>query len=155
MPRHSEKPQYKIVKDRIIFLMRSPLTKEFIVGFCEPNSLLPIFRQHCAGDRNYTNVCFSKLKRDGLHPCLTILREVKCTKADAYKHVVAWTKLLVAAGFEPLNTGNILNYIEELKDKSQAIYNEIIDLNLGEICSCNNCIVRNYARKKCPFYLGE
>ena len=132
--------------------MRSPLSKEFIVGFCEPNSLLPIFRQHCAGDRNYTNVCFSKLKQDGLHPCLTILREVKCTKSEAYKHVVAWTKLFVDAGFEPLNTGAILDYIEEFKHKSQAIYDEIKDVNLSEICSCNACVVSNYGWEKCHLF---
>lgn len=152
MPRYSEKSQYTKIKERLIYLMRSPLTKEFFISHCEPDSLLPIYRQHCAGKRYYTNVCISELEQQGLRPCLTILGKVKCTQVEAYRHVVAWTKLFVDAGFVPLNTGNILDYIEDLLDSTKVIYEKIKDVNFNEICDCKACEVSNYGRKRCALF---
>ena len=154
MPRLPQKSQYKKIENRIIFLMRSPLSKEFFIGHCQPHSLMPIFRQHCAGDRYYTNVCFTNLKKQGLHPCLTILEEVKCTQVEAYSHIIAWTKIFVDAGYTNLNTGNVMDYIEDLYEKSKTIYEVNKTKILTEICSCNSCIVSNYGYKKCP-YAGD
>lgn len=151
MPRHPQKTQYKDVKNRVIFLMRSPKSKEFFVGHCLPNSLMPIFRQHWSGDRNYTDKCFIALKNEGIHPCLTILEEVFATPVEAYRYVIAWTKIFEDAGYINLNKGNISDYLEDLYDNSLAIYKERRDKNLKEICDCRSCLVANYNRKQCPY----
>ena len=132
--------------------MRSPLSKEFVIGHCKPDSLMPVFRQHCAGERYQTKACFMLLKEQGFHPCLTILEEVKCTQVEAYKHVIAWTKIFVDAGYISLNTGNIMNYIEDLYENSAAIYEANRKKNITEICSCKSCLVSNYKYKKCTLF---
>ena len=149
MPRYPQKSQYKDKDYRVIYLLRSPKTKEFFIGHCSPDSLMPTFRQHCAGDRNYTDECFPALKKEGLHPCLTILEEVFSTKVMAYRHVVAWTKIFVDAGYVSLNTGNILDYIEDLHEDSYRVYDINRLSNLSKICDCSACLVSNYARKPC------
>lgn len=149
MPRHPQKSQYKVVKDRIIFLMRSPLSKEFFVGHCEPDSLMPIFRQHWAGQRYATEACFTALKKQGIHPCLTILEEVHCTQVQAFRHVIAWTKIFVDGGYVSLNNGNVMDYIEDMYEDSEAIYLLNKGKNISEICSCDACLVTNYGRKIC------
>lgn len=154
MPRFPEKSQYKTIEERLIFLMRSPLSKEFFIGHCKPNSLMPIFRQHCAGDRYRTNVCFTDLKKQGLHPCLTVLNKVNCTQVEAYNHVVAWTKLFVDAGYISLNTGEIMCYIKDLNKRSAAVYKTLNVKMLSAICGCETCLVSHYGYKKCP-YFGE
>lgn len=151
MPRHPQKSQYKEAKHRIIFLLRSPKTKEFFVGHCLPNSLLPIFRQHWSGDRLYTDKCFLSLKKEGLHPCLTVLEEVYATPVEAYRYVIAWTKIFVDAGYISLNTGNISCYIEDLQEDALRFFEDRRDKNLEEICDCKSCLVTNYNRKACPF----
>ena len=155
MPRFPQKSQYKKCETRVIFLLRSPRSMEFYIGHCKPDSLMPIFRQHCAGDRYHTNVCFLSLKQQGLHPCLTILEEINSTQVEAYTHVIAWTKLFVEEGYISLNRGNIMDYIDDLFAKSQAVYNEFKNSDLKEICNCKNCIVKTYGRKQCPFYSGD
>lgn len=155
MPRQSKKSQYKQEKRQVIFLLRSPKTKEFFVGHCSPNSLIPIFRQHWAGNRNHTNECFTALKKEGIHPCLTVLEECVATDVKAYAHVVAWTKVFVEAGYTPLNQGNVLDYINDMLDDSAAVYEKIKTENLDKICDCSNCEVANYGRERCPFYGGR
>lgn len=155
MPRQSRKSQYKVEKEQVIFLLRSPKSKDFFVGHCSPQSLIPIFRQHWAGNRNHTNECFTALKKEGIHPCLTVLEECVATDVKAYAHVVAWTKVFVEAGYTPLNQGNVLDYINDMLDDSAAVYEKIKTENLDKICDCSNCEVANYGRERCPFYGGR
>lgn len=155
MPRQSKKSQYNEEKEQVIFLLRSPKTKEFFVGHCSPNSLLPIFRQHWAGNRNHTTQCFTALKKEGIHPCLMILEKCVATDVSAYSHVVAWTKAFVDAGYTPLNQGNVLDYIEDMHDDSASVYEQIKNKNFDKICDCSACVVANYGRERCPFYGGK
>lgn len=152
MPRFPQKSQYKDKDYRVIYLLRSPKSKEFFIGHCTPDSLMPIFRQHCAGNRNHTDKCFIALRKEGLHPCLTILEEVFSTKVEAYSNVVAWTKIFVDAGYVSLNTGNILDYIADLNEASYRVYDINKLSNLSKICDCSDCLVSNYARKPCAMY---
>ena len=150
MPRHPRKSQYKEIKKQVIFLLRSPKSKEFYVGHCQPNSLMPVFRQHWSGDRNYTDKCFLELKKEGLHPCLTVLEEVYLTDVEAYKHEIAWTKILVDAGYKNLNTGNIECYMEDMFGETLSAYEQNKDSDIDEICDCKSCLVSIYGHKTCP-----
>lgn len=143
------------MKNRVIFLLRSPKTKEFFVGHCLTNSLMPIFRQHWSGDRNYTDECFTALKKEGLHPCLTVLEEVYATPVEAYRYVIAWTKIFVDAGYVNLNTGNLSCYIEDMMEDSVDVYEKNKDRNLEEICDCKACLVAHYNRNLCPYCSGD
>lgn len=150
MPRHPGKSQYKNMKMQVIYLLRSPKSKEFFVGHCQPNSLMPVFRQHWSGDRNYTDKCFLDLKKEGLHPCLTVLEELPLTDVEAYKRVIAWTKIFVDAGYKNLNTGNIECYMEDMFGETLSAYEQNKDSDIDEICDCKSCLVSNYGRKPCP-----
>lgn len=151
----SKKSQYTKKEERIIYILISPLSKEFYVGHCKKTLLKDIFKHHYYGQRNYTKKCFLKLKEQNLRPCLFVLEEITSTKVEAYKYVIAWTKIFIETGHTTLNTGNILHYIEDLYDDSLIIYKNNKEQNLTEICNCKNCFVSQYNHKKCPLYSGE
>lgn len=155
MPRHPQKSQYKEKDYRVVYLLRSPLSREFYIGQCAPDSLMPIFRQHCTGEREYTDKSCLALREKGLHPCLTVLEEVFDTRVGAYAHIVAWTKLFVDAGYTSLNTGNVLSYIEDMSEDAARVYDLNRFTNLKKICDCSACVVANYARQQCPKYDSE
>ena len=155
MPRNSNKSQYKKKGNRIIYILRSPIGKEFYINHCQHESLMPIFRQHCAGQRFQTSTCLNELKLKGLLPCLYILDEIYATPVEAYSHVIAWTKIMIDAGYTSLNQGSIMDYIEDLYEKSELIYNKNKVKNLQDICNCSKCIVSHYRNKRCPLYAGE
>lgn len=151
MPRHPQKTQYKDKDNRVIYLLRSPITDEFFIGHCRPESLMSTFRQHSSGRRNHTGNCFSLLKKEGLHPCLAVLEEIFATPVEAYSHVVAWTQIFIENGYASLNTGNIMRYIDDLNQDSYRVYDLNKFSNLKKICDCSACLVSNYAHKLCPF----
>lgn len=155
MPRHPRKSQYRNTQKQIIFLLRSPKSKEFFVGHCQPDSLMPIFRQHWAGDRIYTDKCFLELKKEGLHPCLAVLEEIYATNVEAYRSVIAWTKIFVDAGFKNLNTGNIEYYMQDMFGDTLVAYEMNKDADLAKICDCSSCLVSRYGRKNCPMCTCE
>lgn len=155
MPRIPQKSQYKTKDIRILYVLHSPLSKEFYIGHCKQNSLLPIYRQHCSGKRYQTSVCIEELKKQNLHPCLHILEEIYATQVEAYSHVIAWTKIFIEAGYNNLDKGNIVHYVEQLYEKSEKVFNEYANTNLTAMCCCESCMVSHYGRKKCPKYTGD
>lgn len=155
MPIYSLKSQYTEKNKRIIYIMKSPLSKEFFVGHCKNTLLKDVYKQHFRGDRQQTKVCFQILKKQNLRPCLFILEEIESTKTEAYHHVIAWTKIFFEAGYTNLDQGNISTYMNDLYKKSYAVYTANKDTDLGIKCNCDTCVVSNYGRKKCPLYKGE
>ena len=153
--RGSKKSQYINTKERFIYVLLSPLSKEFFIGHCRKDLLIDVFKDHYYGQRYQTKACFSELKKHDLHPCLFVLEELTCTKVEAFNHVIVWTKIYCAAGYKSLNEGNVMSYIENLLEKNLLIYNERKQKNISENRKCSRCVVANYGRKKCPLYKGD
>ena len=153
--RYSKKSQYTEKDDRIIYVLFSPLTKEFFVSHCRKNLLKDIFRQHCYGKRYQTKDCVESLKTQHLHPCLFTLEEINATKVEAFNYVIAWTKIFLEAGYTSLNRGNILDYIHDLYENNLLIYNTNKVKDLTALCNCKVCLVSQYGRKRCPLFKGE
>ena len=154
MPR-SKSSQYTKKENRIIYILLNPLSKEFYIGHCKKTLLKDIFKHHYYGRRYQTKNSFSKLNKQRLHPCLFILEELYSTKVEAFNYVICWTKIFYETGYTSLNQGNVLEYIKELYEQNILIYNKRKQTEVDKICNCNNCIVANYGRKKCPLYKGE
>lgn len=143
------------MNERVIYLLLSPISKEFFIGHCRKDLLKDIFKDHYYGQRYQTRACFTELKRANLHPCLFILEELTCTKVEAFNYVVIWTKIFHETGYKSLNQGNVIKYIESLLDKNLHLYEERKKTDISECTKCSGCIVINYGRKKCSLYKGE
>lgn len=153
--RHAKKSQYKEIEKRVIYIILSPLSKEFFIGHCRKDLLKSVFRQHFYGERYQTKKCFSEFKKQNLHPCLFVLEEVVCTKVKAFNYVVAWTKICCEQGFENLNRGNVQAYISNPLEETENLYRERRKENIAQKVICSNCIVSNYRNKMCSMYGGR
>lgn len=153
--KHSKKSQYTEVKNRSIYLLLSPLSKEFFIGHCRKDLLKSVFQDHFRGERPHTSDCFTKLREKNLRPCLFELEEVVCTKVEAFNYVVVWTKIFHECGYKSLNKGNIMTYIDDLLDKNVPLYNERKNVNVIDLTTCEKCLVSTYNRKTCSLKTGD
>lgn len=149
MPRYSRKSQYKDVEIRSIYVLVSPISNEFFVGHCKKTLLKDVYYQHRIGTRRQTYKCMLHLKEHNVYPCFFELEEVERTKVEAYRYVIAWTKIFIDNQYVALDQGNIKHYINDMFEDVAAIYEERKDVDLKSKCNCKTCVVSNYKRKNC------
>lgn len=155
MARYSQKSQYKTIEDRAIYFLRASGGNEFYISHCRKDLLKDVYRDHLRGERYATEAFIATCKEQGLRPCLHILEEVTCTKVQAYQHVIAWTRIFCDTGFEPLNLGNVVCYMEDMHDTTLAVYTQHKDAVLANLLQCQHCVVKTYCRKLCPDFKEE
>ena len=103
MARYSKKSLYKEIEERAIYVLRSPIGNDYFIGHRRKDLLKDVYKDHCRGERYKTAVMTADFKARGLRPCLHILDTVTCTKVDAYRHVIAWTRILCNNGYRNLD----------------------------------------------------
>ena len=150
MARYSKKSQYKEIEERAIYALRSPIDNACYIGHCRKDLLKDVYKDHCRGERYKTAAITAALKARGLRPCLHILDTVTCTKVEAYRHVIAWTRILCDNGYHNLDQGNVSCYMDDMLPDTLSIYNRYRNAALDDLLRCDNCIVKMYARKLCP-----
>ena len=150
MARYSQKSQYKKVEDRVIYSLHSPVGKDFFIGHCRKDLLKDVYKDHCRGERYKTAAMTAALKARGLRPCLHILDTVTCTKVEAYRHVIAWTRILCDNGYHNLDHGNVSCYVDDMLPDTHSVYDRHCNAALDDLLHCDNCFVKVYARKLCP-----
>lgn len=149
MPRRKSKKQYTEEKNRTIFIIKNPLTKEFFIGHTPSHNIRSTYKDHYNETKYKTAGMISGLKYNGYKPCCFILDELYCTPVQAYRYVIIWTKIFVELGYTPLDEGTIQEYIKNILPENQGIYSERKSRNANEILQCENCLFPDYGRKKC------
>ena len=149
MARYSKKSQYKQIEDRVIYSLHSPVGNDCYIGHCRKDLLKDVYKDHCRGERYKTAAMTADLKARGLRPCLHILYEVSCTKVEAYRHVIVWSKILRDNGYRNLDQGNVSCYVDDMLPDTLSVYNRHRNATLDDLLRCDNCIVKMYARKLC------
>ena len=149
MPIRKANSIYTKKENRIIYLFKNPLTKEFIVGHCLESTIRNTYGRNYNCKLYSTKVFMQTIIDNGNRPCMFELEKSYCTVAEAYRLVVMWTKIFCEAGYSLISTGNIKKQIEELYDDNLVRYNERKSKFSAEITSCEKCLFPVYARKKC------
>ena len=149
MPRPSKKKQY-IEKDRrSIYLILNPYTKEFYIDYTLTKNIRQLYIEHCLGNRNKTRDMVFMLQEKGARPCCFNLCELNCTKVEAYRAVIGWTKVFVERGYINVDQGNIECYINDIFGEAKTHYESNKHINIDQKFNCNNCLFPTYKRKKC------
>lgn len=151
MPRPSKKSQYTEIKNRTIFVLMSPITKEFYVGYTLRHNMRSTYKDHYIGAKHKTADMVSCLKHDNFKPCCFALETLDCTKVEAYNRVVVWTKILMENGYENLDKGDTICYANDLLDKNIPLYEERKNVSLEEYFDCKNCLFPDYGRQTCRY----
>ena len=152
MARYSKKSQYKQIEDRVIYSLHSPVGNDCYIGHCRKDLLRDVYKDHLRGERYKTEKAVSDCKARGLRPCLHILEEISATKVSAYRHVIAWTKILTERGYAGLDKGEVECYMEDMLDHTRSVYEQYKNTNVSKMMACRRCFVRIYGRKLCVSY---
>ena len=151
MPRPPKKNQYKVKENRCVYVILNPYTKEFFVGYnlAGKENVRCAYKAHYTGTKYKTSEMICKMKARGLHPCYFILDELYCTKIEAYRAVIGWTKMLVEQSYINLNKGEIQSYCNDLLGETKEYYESKKHISIDREFNCNYCIFPTYNRKKC------
>lgn len=150
MARPKKKKQYKEIKERTIFVLKNPNTKEFFIGHSLTHNMRSTYKDHYIEIKYKTENIVRELKSKGLKPCCFELETINCTAVQAYRHIIVWTKIFMEQGYINLDTGTVIDYASDLLPENISLYEERKNINLEEITSCKNCLFPNYGRTDCP-----
>lgn len=151
MPRPSKRKQYTEKANRIIYVILNPSTKEFYISYtlAGKENIRVIYKDHYTEKRNKTMHMIHQMKLKNVHPCFFKLDTVFCTKVEAYRVVIAWTKIFIEHGYINLDQGNISEYIKDLFGEAKTIYESKKNIDIDYEFNCNNCLFPTYRRQKC------
>lgn len=155
MPRPKYKSQYHIKKDRTIYLIKHPTTKEFYIGHTLSHNVRSTYKDHYIETKYKTTNMIRELKKTRQKPCSFALETINCTAVQAYRYVIVWTKIFLEKGYINLDTGAVIDYTSDLLPENLPLYEERKNINLDKFIVCENCLFPNYGRRKCPFKKGE
>ena len=60
----------------------------------------------------------------------------------AYRHVIAWTRILDDAKYETLDEGKVLDYMGNLFGYTQTVFETNKHVNLSSLFKCDNCAAK-------------
>lgn len=149
MPLLNKKSQYKTTKKRDIYIILNPLSQEFFIGHCKETSKKNLYIKHYNEQKYQTKNSVETLKKNGNKPCMFVLEKVETTEVEAYKYVVVWTKIFIENGYINLAKGSIEEYINNLLEENEKLYNKRKNAPLDSILQCNNCLFQNYGKSDC------
>ena len=150
MPRPKKKKQYYVKKDRTIYLIKNPNSREFYIGHTLSHNIRSTYKDHYIETKYKTANMIRELKNQGLKPCCFTLEKIHCTSVQAYRYVIIWTKIFIEQSYNNLDTGAVIEYAADLLEENIPLYEERKNTNLAELIQCKNCLFPDYGRKICP-----
>ena len=151
MPRPPKKNQYKVKENRCVYVILNPYTKEFFVWYnlAGKENVRCAYKGHYTGRKYKTSEMICQMKARGLHPCYFQLDELYCTKVEAYRAVIGWSKVFVEQGYINVDKGEMKYYINDLFGETKEYYESKKHISIDQEFNCTNCIFPAYNRKKC------
>ena len=150
MSYHTSKQDYTEVTKRVIYILHTHDNPYYYIGHCRYDLLRSVYNAHLRGQYYKTREFVFELKAKGLRPCLHILEEVTAAKVIAYRHVIAWTRILDDAEYETLDEGRVLEYMGDLFGQALAVYEANKNADISNKLKCDTCIGKTIKRISCP-----
>ena len=155
MPRPSRKSQYTVIEERSLYVILNRFTKEFFVDYALSRNIRSAYLRHCSCSRRQTEAMIARMKEAGTRPCCFRLADMACTKVEAYRAVIGWTRVFVDQGFISLDHGNMAEYIQDLFGYAKLVYEQNKDVNIAELCACKNCLVPVFKKQPCEMLVPD
>jgi len=134
--------------DITVFVILSTLENSFFVWKTESPDLMQVYKKHYYGEKQKTKELFLKSKPKSQLPQMYLLENLHTTPQIAYLHVIAWAKYFIEHGFTSLCDVKINRYAEDLREESKAIYDQIKDIPIANICKPENDLASGYRPKQ-------
>ena len=68
----------------------------------------------------------------------------------AYRHVIAWTRILDDAKYETLDEGKVLDYMGDLFGYALTVFEANRHIDLSSIFKCDNCAAKTQKKRTPP-----
>ena len=136
-----------VEEDRFIYIIHAPHCSNFYIWHCKKDLWKASYKRHLCRQRKQT-VDLVRWCTEKKYPlCFHVLEEVHLTQIMAYKHVIAWTRILELKGYDTLAGDKTLFYMSEMFEDTEAIFNQYKDADLDQLLSFQTCLVENCPRK--------
>ena len=155
MPRPQAKSQYTDKQYRSLYVILDPYSKRFFIDYTLTKNVRQLYVEHCLGNRMKTKTMVAELTEMRARPCCFKLSEMFCTKVEAYRAVIGWTKIFVEQGYINLDQGNIAEYIHDVFGEAKTIYDQNKNTDIKQNFNCNNCLFPIYKRQKCKLKVRD
>lgn len=133
-------------RDFRIYALIDRTLKVAYVGKSYAKSLASLYSLHLNG-KNYNTAEYFGKEPPKVRPEVLILEEIRCTGAEAYKHVIAWSLYLEEHGFLMLTQTGTLWYSEQLFPETKAIYERISKTDLDDILQRTHSLTRQPSKR--------
>ena len=155
MPRPHKQNQYTEKQERSIYILLNPISKVFYIDYTLTPNLRKMYTEHYIETRSKTREMVRHMKHNLSRPCCFELNRLYCTKVEAYRHVIAWTKIFVEQGYQNIDRGNVSEYINDIFGETKQIYENYKQIVLSEEFACSKCQFPVYKRKICEQKVGD
>lgn len=110
------------VKIYMLYALLHPVEEYCYLGKTSSRRLSAAYSDHICQRIEATSGYFDKYEE---RPKLHLLNTVEGSRSVAYKHLVAWTRIFMDAGYVPLNYDGTIRHAQTLKPDTQAIVDQI------------------------------
>lgn len=121
-----------------IYALYDPCQRLAFLGKSYTKDLAPMYSKHLCGKNIYTKEHFGKTLPQ-IVPQLAILESVTGTYRDGYRHLVAWTRFFLDAGYTMIMQESTIFYAESLHFSTKAIYDAISTEPLDTVLLRGHC----------------
>ena len=121
-----------------IYALYNPTRRIAFLGKSYAKTLAPIYSKHICGKNIYTKAHFGKAAPFVI-PQLSVLEHVIGTYREAYRHLVAWCRVFLDAGYTMLTQEGTVYYAKSLHPATKAIYSSIRTTPLETVLQQEPC----------------
>lgn len=123
----------------------------FFINHTTQKNMRDVYKDHYNLKWSWSKKQMAADKEKGYIPKMFILEEdFESTKAEVFSRLVAWSKLLVDAGYICTNGETFVSYIEDFVERTQGYYDEIKNADLEKLLADRNNLFPNYGARNRP-----
>ena len=147
MPR---KPKIEKEQELSIYLLLSPTAKKFLVSYCNKENIRETYRHNLKGRRDASRAFIQEISPE--RPCLFVLETFHGTVRQATNLMIVWTKIFMEKGYESYNRAELLEMVDNLYLDTKIEYDNRRNMEIGQLISCDKCIIPTYNYTTCSKY---
>lgn len=127
-----------------VYAILSEIDTRCYVGQCRPESIRPTYRQHISGKYQATRNLFSESITAQKMPSLYIVSEYTASSLSSKTQVYAFLKYFQDQGYDVLVSGEAEEWLKDISDASQAIYDSLAKTSIRDILTDDACVIHDY-----------
>lgn len=140
--------KYVDIKKQTIYVLISPIEKEFFVGQVVPQAERNRYKNHFTLRYKQTDKMVSKIKNEDKKPKMYRLEDLETTEVKAYYHCLAWINFFTNHGYKSVAYPGTNGYAADPGEDVLKIFDAIKDKKIDEVLSDKADMFPHYKERK-------